>query len=96
MWNMLIIVSTLYYGGRGEGILQKWGAARGGAIYINLVLKSLMVTSFEDVRKRKRATSARGNSKRGERGSTMNIIYGTQNDNLPATVRGSLQMIAIF
>ena len=36
-------------------------------MYINLVLKSLMVKSFEDVRRRKRATSARGNNKRGER-----------------------------
>ena len=72
----------------GGSILQKWRAARGGAMYINLVLKSLMVTSFEDVRKRKCATSARGNTKRGETGSTVNIIYGTQNDNLPATVRG--------
>jgi len=59
---MLIIVSTLYYGGRG-GILQKWRVARGGAMYINLVLKSLMLTSFEEVRKRKRATGARGNRK---------------------------------
>ena len=55
-------------------------------MYINLVLKSLMVTSFEDVRKRQRATSARGNSRRGEGGSTVSIIYGTENDNLPATV----------
>jgi hypothetical protein len=75
-------------GRREGGILQKWRAAGGGAMYINLVLKSLMVTSFEDARRRKRATSARGNSNRGARGSTVNIIYGTQNDNLPATVRG--------
>jgi hypothetical protein len=33
-------------------------------MFINLVLKSLMVTSFGDVRKRKRAP--RGNSRRGE------------------------------
>jgi len=32
-------------------------------MYINLVLKSLMGTSFEDMRKRKRANGARGNRK---------------------------------
>ena len=65
-------------------------------MYINLVLKSLMVTSLEEVRKRKRVTSARGNSRRGERGSTVNIIYGTQNDDLPATVRGPCNVQLFF
>jgi hypothetical protein len=52
-------------------------------MFINLVLKSLMVTSFEVVCRR--ATSVCVKIGRGvEMGSTMNIIYGTQNDNLPA------------
>lgn len=42
------------------GSLQKWRAERGGAMFINLVLESLMVTSVGNVRRRKRATSVCG------------------------------------
>jgi hypothetical protein len=62
------------------GILEKWRAERGGAMFINLVSDSLMVTSIGEVRRLKRGGSCGGEAL----GSTMNIIYGTQNDNLPA------------
>jgi hypothetical protein len=39
---------------------------------------------FFNANKRKRAPTERGVGGGRELGSTMNVIYGTQNDNLPA------------
>lgn len=57
------------------GSIQKWRVERGGAMFINLVLESLMVTSAGDVRRRKRATSVCVERWGGGRGVGIGVHY---------------------
>lgn len=78
------------------GSLPKWRAERGGAMFINLVLESLMVTSVKRCAQAQACDQCLCVERWGgvwELRSNMNIIYGTQNDNLPARQElGALSM----